>query len=76
MDAIAFHTLLQLIRNGTFGQDDVNEIAARLEAEGESDAAHVVRAAPLEAFPPDDAEWRRSKLKVVVSNPDGGNTTS
>lgn len=73
MDPAAFHLILQLVRNGTLGQDDLDQIAAGLEAEGETDAAHAVRAAPFEAFPPDEAEWRRSKLKVVSSGPDGGN---
>ena len=70
MDDLAFHLLLQLIRRGVLGSEDIDEIAARLQSEGETDAAHAVRAAPLEAFPPDQAEWRRSKLKLV---PDGGN---
>lgn len=73
MDPTAFHTIIQLIRNGTFGLDDIEEIATRLEGEGESDAAHSVRAAMIEASVPADAEaqYRRSKFRVVAS--DGGN---
>lgn len=70
MEAIAYHLLLQLIRRGDIGQSDVDEMAARLEAEGETDRAHAVRAAVFEACPPDEAEWRRSKIKLIH---DGGN---
>ena len=70
MDALAFHLLLQLLRRGALDSEDIEEIAARLQSEGEADAAHAVRTAPFEAFPPDEAEWRRSKLKLVR---DGGN---
>jgi len=75
MDPTAFHTIIQLIRNGTFGLDDVEEIAERLNDEGESDAAHSVRAAIVEASAPtlreSEAEFRRSRIRLV--DPDGGN---
>jgi hypothetical protein len=72
LDALAYHLLLQLIRRGDIGQSDVDEMAARLEAEGEKDRAHAVRAAVVEATLPDEAEWRRSKIKLIH---DGGNET-
>jgi hypothetical protein len=79
MDPTAFHTIIQLIRNGTFGLDDVEEIAERLDEEGEADAAHAVRATLIEASAPtireSEAEFRRSLIKLVPQA-DGGNGTS
>lgn len=49
MDPTAFHTIVQLVRNGTFDITDAEEIARRLDDEGEGDAAHAVRAAVVEA---------------------------
>lgn len=67
MDALAFHTLIQLIRNGYLDQADCNEIADRLTAEGETDAAHAARAAVLEASMgnPADRERERVKLRLI-----------
>ena len=76
MDPTAFHTIIQLIKNGTFDLDDIEAIAERLEDEGESDAAHSVRAAVIEASAVSAAEseiaFRRSRIRVVASS-DGGN---
>lgn len=69
MDPTAFHITVQLIRNGTFDAADAAEVAARLEAEGEGDAAHAVRAAVIEAQGPQPAEERRAAIHVIS----GGN---
>lgn len=76
MEPIAYHLLLQLIRRGDLDQSDIDEMAARLDAEGAEDEAHAVRAAPLEAFPESEAEFRRSKLTLIRNEADGGNVTS
>lgn len=74
MDPTAFHTIIQLIRNGTFDLDDIEQIAERLEDEGLPDDALSVRAAVIEANAPtvreSEIEFRRSRIRVV---PDGGN---
>lgn len=76
MDPAAFHTIIQLIRNGTFDLDDIEQIAERLEDEGLPDDAHAVRAAVVEASAPtvreSEIEFRRSRIRVVS---DGGNGT-
>lgn len=76
MDALAFHLLLQLVKRGDLDQDDLDAIADRLEAEGEADAAHAVLAAPFEADETGEtgeAEFRRARMRLVASRPDGGN---
>ena len=73
MDPTAFHILIQLLKRGDLDHADVDEIAARLDEEGESDASRAVRAAPLEASGPSQAEWLRSKMRLVRTDPDGGN---
>lgn len=79
MDPTAFHTIVQLIRNRTFGLTDVEEIARRLDDEGEEDAAHAVRAAWVEAEGTQPADERRSNVVMIPRvnlgpvGPDGGN---
>lgn len=76
MDPTAFHTVVQLIRNGTFDNTDAEEIARRLDEEGEADAAHAVRAAVIEAAGEQPAEERRRNMVLVPRlhlGPDGGN---
>lgn len=73
MDPTAFHIVVQLIRNGTFNTTDAEEIARRLDAEGEGDAAHAVRAALVEAFTEQPSDERRAVISLVSSNIDGGN---
>lgn len=70
MDPTAFHIVVQLFRNGTFSIDDAAEIADRLAAEGEGDAAHAVRAAVFEATMEQPAESRRAQIRLIS---DGGN---
>lgn len=76
MDPTAFHTIIQLVKNGTLDLDDLEEIAERLEDEGLPDDAHAVRAAIVEASAPtvreSEIEFRRSRIRVVS---DGGNGT-
>lgn len=77
MDPAAFHTIVQLIRNGTFDTTDAEEIARRLDAEGEDDSAHAVRAALVEAFGEQPADERRANIVMVPRlhlGPDGGNS--
>ena len=69
-DALAFHLLKHLIRKGDLDLDDVEAIASDLEAEGNTQAAHECRAAALEAQAPSNADWRRSKLRLIDT--DGG----
>lgn len=77
MDPAAFHTIVQLIRNGTFDTTDAEEIARRLDDEGEGDAAHAVRAAVVEAVGEQPADERRRAMVLVPRvhlGPDGGNS--
>jgi hypothetical protein len=77
MDPTAFHTIVQLVRNGTFDITDAEEIARRLDDEGEGDAAHAVRAAVVEAVGEQPAEERRRAMVLVPRvhlGPDGGNS--
>lgn len=79
MDPTAFHTVVQLIRNGTFGITDAEEIARRLDDEGEPDAAHAVRAALVEAFGEQPVDERRANVVMIPRiklTPDGGNSTT
>lgn len=76
MDATAFHITVQLLRNGTFDTTDAEEVARRLDDEGEGDAAHAVRAAIVEAMGEQPAEERRRNMVLVPRihlGPDGGN---
>lgn len=77
MDPTAFHTIVQLVRNGTFDITDAEEIARRLDDEGEGDAAHAVRAAVIEAVGEQPADERRRAMVLVPRvhlGPDGGNS--
>lgn len=77
MDPTAFHTIVQLVRNGTFDITDAEEIARRLDDEDEGDAAHAVRAAVVEAVGEQPAEERRRAMVLVPRIhlcPDGGNS--
>lgn len=79
MDPTAFHTVVQLIRNGTFDHADAEEIARRLGDEGEPDAAHAVRAALVEAFAEQPVDERRANVVMIPRvklTPDGGNSTT
>lgn len=76
MDPTAFHTIVQLIRRGMFDHSDAEEIARRLDDEGQGDAAHAVRAALIEAFGEQPADERRANMVLVPRlklGPDGGN---
>ena len=78
MDATAFHITVQLIRNGTFDHADAEEVARRLDDEGQDDAAHAVRAAVVEAISEQPADERRRNMVLVPRvhlDPDGGNRT-
>lgn len=78
MDATAFHITVQLIRNGTFDHADAEEVARRLDDEGQDDAAHAVRAAVIEAAGEQPADERRRNMVLVPRlhlGPDGGNRT-
>lgn len=78
MDATAFHITVQLIRNGTFDHADAEEVARRLDDEGQDDAAHAVRAAVVEAISEQPADERRRNMVLVPRvhlGPDGGNRT-
>ena len=81
MDPTAFHTIIQLVKNGTLDLDDLEEIAERLKNDGEDDAAFSVRAAYVEAqATPEktEAELRREQMVLVPRlklGADGGNGT-
>lgn len=65
MDPTAFHLIVQLLKRGDLDLDDIGEIAGRLAAEGEEEAAHAVRAAIVEAGAPSEAEQRRARMAAV-----------
>lgn len=75
-DPLATEILIQLLRKGDIGVTDVEEIARRLDDDGEEEAAHRARSALIEAGIDRDAERdnvvmiRRMKLGLVS---DGGN---
>lgn len=81
MDPTAFHTIVQLVKNGTLDLDDLEDIAERLKNDGEDDAAFSVRAAFVEAHATPEkteAEYRREQMVLVPRlnlGPDGGNQT-
>lgn len=70
MDAASYLLLVTLLRNGTLTHGDVEAMARQLDHEGESDRAHDVRSALVEAMG-DGPEWHRARLTIV---PDGGNS--
>lgn len=75
-DPLAFHVLVQLIKRDALDLDDIEEIADRLTAEGEDDAAIAVRGAFIEAnAQPDPEPDPRMNLRLVANNRpvDGGN---
>lgn len=75
-DPLATEILIQLLRKGDIGVADVEEIARRLDDDGEEEAAHRARSALIEAGIDREAERenvvmiRRMKLGLVS---DGGN---
>lgn len=76
MDPTAFHSIVQLVRKGIYDVSDIEEMARRLEDEGETDSAHAVRATLVEAFGEQPAEERRAGMVLVPRiklGPDGGN---
>ena len=76
MDPIAFHSIVQLVRKGVYDVTDIEEMARRLEDEGEADAAHAVRATLVEAYGEQPVEERRAAMVLVPRiklGPDGGN---
>ena len=71
-DALVIALVEQLITNGTLSDDDVNDMAERLDAEGEEAAAHWARAALVQATvagitSDDRAEDARSRFRVVTA---------
>lgn len=73
-DALAIAMLDQLVRAGALGADDLNDMADRLEAEGDDQAAHWARAALVTATvagitSDERADDARSRFRVL----DGGN---
>lgn len=64
----------QLVRRGDLDADDIDAIATDLEAVNEREAAHLARAAFVEALAPTQSEWeaerRRARMRAVP--PDGG----
>lgn len=76
MDPAAFHNIVQLVRKGIYDVTDIEEMARRLDDEGEAEAAHSVRATLVEAFGEQPAEERRAAMVLVPRlhlGPDGGN---
>lgn len=59
----------QLVRVGVLDADDIGEMAERLEASGDSEDAHLCRAAFVQALAPTQSEWeaerRRARMRVV-----------
>lgn len=73
-DTLTIALLEQLVRSGLFDADDIDDMATRLDAAGETDAGRIARATFLQAMAPTQAEWeaerRRARFAIV---PDGGN---
>lgn len=73
-DPLTVALIEQLVRSGTLGADDIDDMAARLEAEGDTESARAARAAFVRASAPSQSEWeaqrRRARIRAV---PDGGN---
>lgn len=67
----------QLVRLGVMSADDIDDMATRLDADGDTADAHLCRTAFVKAHAPTQQEWeeeqRRARLRVV---PDGGNATT
>ncbi|WP_447724628.1 hypothetical protein [Sphingomonas koreensis] len=68
--------LEQMIRTGLLDADDIDEMATRLDAAGNTDDARIARATFLQAHAPSQSEWeveqRRAQIRAI---PDGGNRT-
>lgn len=76
-DALATEILIQLIRKGTLGLSDIEEMARRLDDDGDGDCAHRARSALIEADVDRDEERRDNVVMIprVRLGPvsDGGN---
>jgi hypothetical protein len=75
-EILARALIAHLVRRGDLDQDEINDIADRLDEAGEEDAAHLCRVAFVEALAPAQAEWaaersgkraeeRRARMRVV-----------
>lgn len=77
-DPLATEILIQQIRKGIFDVSDVEQIARRLEVDGEDEAAHRARSALIEASVDRDDE-RRDNIVLIPRlrlgpQSDGGNS--
>lgn len=76
-DPLATEILIQLIRNGSLDLQNVEEMARRLEEDGEDEAAHRARSALIEAGV-DPVQDRRDNVVMIPRKrlgpvSDGGN---
>ena len=66
-----------LVRENVIAPAELLAMADRLEADGETKAAHAARALMVEASGTQPDEWNRSLLRLVPIprlDPDGGNS--
>lgn len=77
MDPVIIEILAQLVRNGSLDQDDISDIAARVEQSGRSDDAHNIRASFLEgivtSLGPAESPQVKARRAFIHVVPDGGN---
>lgn len=70
--------ITQLVRRGDLDADDIDQMATGLEEEGEGEAAHLCRAAFVEAHAPSASDWNaeRARARMRLIKTDGGNETA
>jgi hypothetical protein len=75
-DALILAVLDQLLRVGVLDGEDADEIAERLEKEGQGEAAHWARAALVQAIvaPERVREVPDARELFRIVRPDGGNS--
>lgn len=74
MDDASFQLLVQMLRRGLMDESDISEMASRLEIDGNSEAAHEIRSAWVEA---NAVEAPRMVLVPRIHlGPDGGNDSA
>lgn len=70
--------ITHMVRVSALDADDIDDMAAALDEQGERDAARICRAAFAQALAPSASDWNaqraRNRMRLVSS--DGGNETT
>lgn len=66
-DLIALALIRELCRGGALDSSEIERMAIDLDAAGHGDEAHLVRCQWIKAGAPTQAEFRRSKIKLVTT---------